>query len=94
MTTEDVAEVRGGFWTSAKVKLVGLAASGMALVASASAATIDINGTVGPILDSVAELIPTLVNLIIAILPAIIVVSIIAFVVGFLDQILVMLKIR
>ena len=75
----------------AHVKLVGLGAAGMGLVASASAA-IDINGTVGPILDSVTELIPTLINLIVAIIPAIIVLAVVGFVVAFFDKIFGMMK--
>ena len=45
-----------------RYRIVGLAATGMGLVASASAA-IDINGTIGPILDSMIELIPTIIKL-------------------------------
>jgi len=75
----------------AKVKIVGLVASGTFLVASASAA-IDLNGTIGPILDSVTELIPSIISMIVALVPAIIVMSIVGFIVAFLDKVLNMLK--
>lgn len=91
MAIEAFKERAGGFLASSKVKLVGLVASGSALVASASA-TVDINGTVGPILDSVTALIPTIINLIVAIVPAIIVMAIVGFIVTFFDKILAMMK--
>jgi len=91
MTTEVVKEKVGGFFSSARVKLVGLAATGMGLVASASAA-VDINATIGPVLDSMIELIPSIIGLVIAIVPAIIIMSVIGFIVGFLDKILGMMK--
>ena len=47
MTEMVVKEKVGGFLSSAKVKLVGLAATGMGLVASVSA-DVDINASVGP----------------------------------------------
>lgn len=76
----------------ARVKLMIAAPAGLALVASASAATIDINGTIGPILDSVIELIPTIINLIVAIVPAILVMAVVGFIVTFFDRILSMIK--
>jgi hypothetical protein len=92
MTEMVVVEKAKGFLFASKVKLVGLAVTGMGLVASASAA-IDINTTVGPILDSVTELIPTIINLIVAIVPAIIVMAVIGFLVAFFDKILGLMKI-
>ena len=77
---------------TAKVKLVGLGAAGAGLIGTASAG-IDINATVGPILDSVAALIPSIIGLIVAIVPAIIVLAVVGFIVGFLDRILTLLKI-
>lgn len=74
-----------------KYRIVGLAATGMGLVASASAA-IDINGTIGPILDSMIELIPTIISLIVAIVPAVLVMAVVGFIVAFFDKILGMLK--
>lgn len=74
-----------------KVKLVGLAVTGMGMVSYASAA-VDLNGTLGPILDSLIELIPSIINLIIAIVPAILVVAVVGFVVTFFDRILGMIK--
>ncbi|RPJ50996.1 MAG: hypothetical protein EHJ95_06145 [Methanobacteriota archaeon] len=91
MTTEVVKEKAKGFLFASKVKLAGLAATGMGLVASASAA-IDINGTIGPVLDSMIELIPTIIALIVAIIPAILIMSVIGFIVAFLDKILSMMK--
>lgn len=76
-----------------KVKLVAGAAAGMGLVTAASAA-VDINATVGPIINSVVALIPTIIELIVAIVPAIIVMAVIGFLVGFFDQILGMMKLR
>jgi hypothetical protein len=77
---------------SAKVKIVGLGAAGAGLVGTASAA-VDINATIGPILDSVIALIPTIINLIVAIVPAVLVMAVIGFIVAFFDRILGMLKI-
>lgn len=76
---------------SARVKLVTAAAAGMGLVASASAA-IDLNATIGPILDSITELIPSIINLIVGIVPAIIVLAVVGFIVAFFDKILGMMK--
>jgi hypothetical protein len=76
----------------AQVKLVGFSVAGMGLVASASAA-IDLNGTIGPILDSMIALIPSIISLIVALVPAIIVMAVVGFLVSFFDRILKMLKI-
>lgn len=75
----------------AKVKIVGLVAAGTAMTAPALAA-VDINGTVGPILDSVTALIPTIISLIIAIVPAIITMAVVGFIVTFFDRILSLMK--
>lgn len=85
-------EKAAGFYSAAKVKLMTVAVAGMGLVASASAA-IDLNATVGPILDSVTELIPSIINLIVGIVPAIIVLAVVGFIVAFFDKILGMMKI-
>lgn len=74
--------------------LVLLGAGASALTACASATSFDINATVGPILDGVAALIPSIINLIIAVVPAIIVLAVVGFVVKFLDSILTMLHIK
>jgi hypothetical protein len=66
----------------------------MSLVAAVSADTLDINATVGPILDSVITLIPTIVNLIVAIVPAVITMAVVGFIIAFFDQILGMIKLR
>lgn len=76
---------------SSKVKLAGFAAAGMGLVASASAA-VDLNTTIGPIMDSMIELIPTIIALVVALVPAIIIMAVVGFVVSFFDNILRMLK--
>jgi len=91
MSAKEVATKTGEFIAGHRAKIVGLAATGLGLVASVSA-EVDINGSVGPILDSVTELIPTLINLIVAIVPAIIVLAVVGFVVAFFDRILGMMK--
>jgi hypothetical protein len=75
-----------------KVKALATIVPLSGLVMAVSAATIDLNGTIGPILDSVIELIPSILGLILAILPVIIVMSVLGFVIGFFDKILAMLK--
>jgi len=87
MTTE-VMETKKPAW---KVKLVAGAATAMALVSAASAA-IDLNGTLGPILDSMIVLIPTIIELIVAIVPAILVMAVVGFLVAFFDKILGLMK--
>ena len=91
METTEVTR-RESFWTPVKVKLAGLGAAGTALAAPAMAA-VDINATIGPILDSMIALIPTIIDLIVAIVPAILVMAVVGFVVAFFDRILSMLKI-
>lgn len=76
-----------------KVKLVAGAATAMGLV-SAVSADVDLNGTLGPILDSMIELIPTIIELIVAIVPAVLVMAVVGFLVAFFDSILSMLKLR
>lgn len=76
-----------------KVKLVAGAATAMGLV-SAVSADVDLNGTLGPILDSMIELIPTIIELIVAIVPAVLVMAVVGFLVSFFDSILGMLKLR
>ena len=88
MTTEIVVKKPAGLW---KVKAIAGMASLSGLVAAASA-EVDINGSVGPILDSVILMIPTLINLIVAIVPAIIVLAVVGFIVAFFDRILGMMK--
>ena len=89
MTTEVMEERKPvSAW---KVKLAGLTATGMGLIAAVSA-DVDINETIGPILDSVIALIPTIIELIVAIVPAILVMAVVGFIVAFFDRILGMLK--
>jgi len=89
MVTEDVAKKPAGFW---KVKALAGVVSLSGLVAAVSADTVDINASVGPILDSVIAIIPTLITLIVAIVPAIIVLAVVGFIVAFFDRILGMMK--
>ena len=91
MSAKERLERVGKFVSDHKVKIAGLASTGV-MVASVSAASLDINGTVGPILDSVIEIIPTLINLIVAIVPAVIVLAVVGFIVAFFDKILGMMK--
>ena len=72
--------------------LMSLGSVGL-FVASVSAATIDLNATVGPILESVTALIPSILGLIVGIVPAIIVLSVVGFIVAFFDKILGMMKV-
>jgi len=74
-----------------KVRVLGGLASVSGLVMSASAA-IDINASVGPILDSMITLIPTIIELIVAIVPAVIVMAVVGFIVTFFGRILDMMK--
>jgi hypothetical protein len=76
-----------------KVKALAAIVPASGLVMAASAATIDLNGTVGPILDSVIELIPSIIGLIVAIVPAIITLAVVGFILAFFDRILGMMKI-
>ena len=76
---------------TAKVKMLGLGAAGAGLIGTATAA-VDINATIGPILDSVIALIPTIIDLIVAIIPAILVMAVVGFVVAFFDRILSLMK--
>jgi hypothetical protein len=91
MTELSVRERVGEFLSDSKVKIVGLGVASIGLVSSASAA-IDLNGTIGPILDSMVELIPSIINLIVAIVPAIIVLATVGFLVAFFDKILALMK--
>lgn len=50
--------------------------------------TTDINASIGPVLDSVILLFPTLLNLVLGALPIIIAMALIGFVLGIFDGIL------
>jgi hypothetical protein len=76
---------------SAHVKLMTLGVASMGLVASASA-DVDINATIGPLLDQIVQLIPSIISLVVALVPAIIIMAIVGFIVTFLDRILGMMK--
>jgi hypothetical protein len=90
MTTEVTEAKPVSAW---KVKLIAGAVTAMGAV-SAVSADIDLNGTLGPILDSMIELIPTIISLIVAIVPAILVMAVVGFLIAFFDQILGMIKLK
>jgi hypothetical protein len=91
MQTKTVKERAGEFLADSKVKIVGLAGSAGLLVASVSA-DVDINTTIGPLLDQIVLLIPNIINLVVALVPAIVIMAIVGFIVTFLDRILGMMK--
>jgi hypothetical protein len=93
MQTKTVKERAGEFLSDSKVKIVGLAGSAGLLVASVSA-DVDINGTIGPLLDQIVSLIPSIIGLVVALVPAIIIMAIVGFIVAFLDKILAMLTLK
>lgn len=64
----------------------------LASLAAPVSAAIDLNLTIGPILESITALIPSIINLIVSIVPAIIVMAVVGFIVAFFDKILGMLK--
>jgi hypothetical protein len=79
MQSKTVKERAGEFLSDSKVKIVGLAGSAGLLVASASAA-VDINTTIGPLLDQIVLLIPNIINLVVALVPAIVIMAIVGFI--------------
>lgn len=62
-----------------KLRIAGAAVAGMGLAASVSAATIDLNGTIGPVIESVTSLLPALMNLVLALIPLMIVLAVAKF---------------
>ena len=86
------------FMERVKARKLEILAAGTAVgttvvtVGTASATTLDLNTTIGPIPDGIVALIPSIINLIVAIVPAIIVLAIVGFIVGFLKELLNMLK--
>ena len=52
-----------------KVLMLGSTVAVVGLASPAAAVTIDLNATLGPLLDSITALIPSLINLLIAIVP-------------------------
>lgn len=72
--------------------LLGLCLVALVGIPAVSAATLDLNGTIGPILDSITDLIPSIINLIVSIVPAVIVMSVVGFIVAFFDKVLSMMK--
>lgn len=64
----------------------------LASLATPVSAAIDLNATIGPILESIIALIPSIIGLIVAIVPAVIVMAVVGFIVAFFDKILGMLK--
>jgi hypothetical protein len=70
-----------------KVKLAAGAVAGMGLV-SAVAADFDLNGTIGPLIDGVTALLPSLMALVLGLVPLVIVVAIAKFFPQLFDSIL------
>ena len=87
METEQVSKPVNVWKVRALMAIVPLAG----LVMSASAA-VDINATIGPLLDQIVTLIPGIINLVIALVPAIVIMAVVGFIVAFLDKILGMMK--
>lgn len=70
MTETEVIETEGGFERSSAYRIAGAMVAGAAMLAPyAMATTLDLNSTIGPLLEGVAELIPSMVNLIVAAVP-------------------------
>lgn len=66
----DTTETEQSFDRSAMYRIAGGMIAGAATVAPfAMAATLDLNTTIGPLLDGVADLIPSMINLVIAAVP-------------------------
>lgn len=83
----------GGLGSIRALPFVLMFMSLLAMLAVAPvSAEIDLNGTLGPIINDIVDLIPDLVNLIVALVPAVLVLSIVGFVIAFLDKILSLLK--
>lgn len=92
----DAPKINGAKNSMRKFKALVLlgATTGFLVLGAQAKAAIDLNATIGPVLDSVAALVPSLVNMIIAIVPAVIIMAVIGFVIGFLDRVLDMLHIK
>jgi len=70
-----------------RIRLAGLAVTGMSLVTFASAET-PINDSIGPILDSLPTLFTSLVDLVIAAIPIMVILAIVGFILGLFAAIL------
>jgi hypothetical protein len=88
METEQVSTKPFSTW---KVRALMAVVPLAGLVMSASA-VVDINSTIGPLLDQIVSLIPGIINLVIALVPAIVIMAVVGFIVSFLDKILGMMK--
>lgn len=71
-----------------QVRIIGLGVTGALLVTSVSAATFDLNGTIGPLIDGVTDLLPALMALVLGLVPLVIVVAIAKFFPQLFDSIL------
>jgi len=70
MTKELVTQEEPSFERSSAYRIAGAMVAGAAMLAPyAMAATLDLNATIGPLLEGVAELIPSMINLIVAAVP-------------------------
>jgi hypothetical protein len=79
MQTKTVKERAGEFLSDSKVKIVGLTVAGAGLVMQASA-EVDINSTIGPLIEQMVELIPGIISLVVALVPAIVIMAIVGFI--------------
>lgn len=70
MTKELVTQEEDCFEWSSAYRITGAIVGGAAMLAPyAMAATFDLNATIGPLLDGVAAMIPSMINLVIAAVP-------------------------
>jgi hypothetical protein len=76
-----------------KLRIAGAGVAGAGLVTAASAATVDLNGTIGPLIEAVSALIPSLMNLVLALIPLMIVLAVAKFFPQLFDTILGWIKI-
>ena len=53
----------------------------------------DLNSTIGPIIDGVVTLMPSILNLIVAVVPVIITLAVVGFVLGIFEMVLSKIKI-
>jgi len=75
-------------WSALKYRLPLAGSVGVSLVGYASAATFDINATVGPLVDGITGLVPSLTALVMALIPLFIVMAVAKFFPDLFDSIL------
>lgn len=70
MTETEVIETEGSFERTSMYRIAGAMVAGAVMLAPyAMAATLDLNATIGPLLQGVADLIPSMINLVVAAVP-------------------------